>query len=80
LESKNLKILNLWIELQERGIVVEDVAVDVNSCTLDMDDFRQDSQKTRKKSCVGLSKHSRKALCLIRGNFACIGFKTVYFI
>ena len=29
-----------WIELQERGIVVEDVAVDVNSCTLDMDDFK----------------------------------------
>ena len=29
-----------WIELQERGIVVEDVAVDVNSCTLDMHDFK----------------------------------------
>lgn len=40
MESKNLEILNLWIELQERGIVVEDAAVDVNSCTLDMDDFK----------------------------------------
>jgi cysteine desulfurase family protein (TIGR01976 family) len=30
-----------WIELQERGIVVENVAVDVNSCTLDMDDFKK---------------------------------------
>lgn len=29
-----------WIELQERGIVIEDVAVDVNSCTLDMEDFK----------------------------------------
>ena len=30
-----------WLELQERGIVVENVAADVNSCTLDMDDFEQ---------------------------------------
>lgn len=30
-----------WIELQERGIVVENVSADVNSCTLNMDDFKQ---------------------------------------
>lgn len=29
-----------WIELQQSGIVVEDVAVDVNTCTLDMEDFK----------------------------------------
>ncbi|MGD8522281.1 MAG: cysteine desulfurase-like protein [Desulfobacterales bacterium] len=30
-----------WIELQERGIMVENVAADLNSCTLDMNDFKQ---------------------------------------
>jgi len=30
-----------WLELQERGIAVEDVAVDANSCTLDWDDYRR---------------------------------------
>jgi cysteine desulfurase family protein (TIGR01976 family) len=29
-----------WIELQERGIVIEDVAVDANTCTLDMEEFK----------------------------------------
>jgi cysteine desulfurase family protein (TIGR01976 family) len=30
-----------WLELQERGIIVEEVALDITSCTLDMDDFKQ---------------------------------------
>jgi cysteine desulfurase family protein (TIGR01976 family) len=30
-----------WIELQERGVVVENVVADANSCTLDMDDFKK---------------------------------------
>ncbi|UCE54808.1 MAG: hypothetical protein JSV31_05020 [Desulfobacterales bacterium] len=52
MESKNLKILNLWIELQEKGIVVEDVAVDVNSCTLDMDDFKTKlTENTKEELC-----------------------------
>ncbi len=29
-----------WTELEHRGIVVEDVAVDTTSCTLDMDDLK----------------------------------------
>jgi cysteine desulfurase family protein (TIGR01976 family) len=29
-----------WIELRERGIVIEDVAVDANTCTLDMEEFK----------------------------------------
>jgi cysteine desulfurase family protein (TIGR01976 family) len=29
-----------WLQLRERGIVVEDVAVDTTACTLDMDDFK----------------------------------------
>jgi cysteine desulfurase family protein (TIGR01976 family) len=29
-----------WVDLEQRGIVVEDVAVDIGSCTLDMDDFQ----------------------------------------
>lgn len=41
-----------WIELQERGIVVEDVAVNVNSCTLDMDDFKTKlSENTKVVAC-----------------------------
>lgn len=37
-----------WLELQERGIVVENVTVDVNSCTLDMDDFKTKLTATTK--------------------------------
>jgi hypothetical protein len=52
MESKNLKILNLWIELQEKGIVVEDVVVDVNSCTLDIDDFKTKlTENTKEELC-----------------------------
>ena len=30
-----------WLQLKDRGIVVEDVAMDLNTCTLDMTDFKQ---------------------------------------
>lgn len=30
-----------WESLQERGVIVEDVKVDVGTCTLDMDDFKR---------------------------------------
>ena len=30
-----------WIELQERGVVVENVAADASSCTLDLEDFKK---------------------------------------
>jgi len=30
-----------WLELQERGIVVDEVSIDTDSCTLDMDDYEQ---------------------------------------
>ena len=30
-----------WESLQERGVIVEDVKVDVGTCTLDMDDFQR---------------------------------------
>jgi cysteine desulfurase family protein (TIGR01976 family) len=30
-----------WLELQERGIVIDDVSVDTDSCTLDIDDYKQ---------------------------------------
>ena len=28
-----------WLQLQDRGVIVEDVALDVSTCTLDMEDF-----------------------------------------
>ena len=41
-----------WVELQQRGIVVEDVAVDITSCTLDMDDLKTKlSKNTRVVAC-----------------------------
>ena len=30
-----------WLQLQERGLVVEEVRLDVDTCTLDLDDFEQ---------------------------------------
>ncbi len=30
-----------WLELKKQGIVVDEVAVDTNTCTLDMDDFKR---------------------------------------
>jgi cysteine desulfurase family protein (TIGR01976 family) len=30
-----------WLQLKDRGVAVEDVALDAGSCTLDMEDFRE---------------------------------------
>jgi len=41
-----------WLELQERGIVVDDVAIDTATCTIDMNDFRKKlSCKTKVVAC-----------------------------
>jgi cysteine desulfurase family protein (TIGR01976 family) len=41
-----------WLELQERGIVVEDIALDPGSCTLDWDDYEKKlSKNTRVVAC-----------------------------
>jgi cysteine desulfurase family protein (TIGR01976 family) len=41
-----------WLKLKDRGIVVEDVALDVGSCTLDMGDFREKLAKRPKVVAV----------------------------
>ena len=41
-----------WLELQERGIVVEEVALDIATCALDMDDFKKKiSPNTKVVAC-----------------------------
>lgn len=41
-----------WLELQDRGIRVKDVEMDVDSCTLDMDDFKRKlSSNTKVVAC-----------------------------
>ena len=41
-----------WLQLQDRGIEVGDVAMDINSCTLDMEDFRNKLLKKPKVVAV----------------------------
>ena len=51
-----------WLQLKDRGIVVEDVAMDPNTCTLDMTDFKQKLAKKPKVVAV---------------NYACNGVGTI---
>ena len=51
-----------WLQLKDRGIVVEDVAMDLNTCTLDMTDFKQ--KLVRKPKVVAV-------------NYACNGVGTI---
>ena len=41
-----------WLQLQDRGIEVGDVAMDINTCTLDMEDFRNKLLKKPKVVAV----------------------------
>jgi len=41
-----------WLQLQDRGIEVEDVAMDINTCTLAMEDFRKKLLKKPKVVAV----------------------------
>lgn len=41
-----------WLQFQDRGIVVEDAALDVGSCTLDMKDFQEKLAKKPKVVAV----------------------------
>lgn len=41
-----------WLELEDRGIKVKDVAIDIDSCTLNMDDFKSKlSSNTKVVAC-----------------------------
>ena len=42
-----------WLQLQERGIIVEEVALDVSTCTLDMKDLRE--KISRKPGVVAIN-------------------------
>lgn len=51
-----------WLQLKDRGIVVEDVAMDINTCALDMADFEDKLSKKPKVVAV---------------NYACNGVGTI---
>ncbi len=51
-----------WLQLKDRGVVVEDIAVDLNTCTLDMADFEHKLAKKPK---------------IVAINYACNGVGTI---
>ena len=47
-----------WVALEERGVVIREVDIDVEDCTLDMDDLRRQINQRTKLVAVGYASNA----------------------